>query len=143
MMQKRPVAGFWGNIDDSINVNLVEFLANRCREWTFVFFGDIACDVTKLNKYKNIHFVSQQVYNSHPEAAKALDVWLLPFQLKNKTITPNMKRNVDFQLNTSKPLILYPEIEIRHENHELYVAHDYDEFKDHLSRVYILKTAIN
>ncbi|MBN1350890.1 hypothetical protein JXJ21_15835 [candidate division KSB1 bacterium] len=136
-MEKQPIAGFWGNFDESVNVNLVEFVANRCREWAFVFFGDVNRDISRLNKYKNIYFISQEEYCAHPEAQSALDVWLLPLKPKKPEPSDNLIRNVEFQLATTKPIIMYPEVKLRENGFKnLLIANDYDEFKDHLNEVY-------
>lgn len=74
-----PMIGFTGATYSWIDLDLVETIAVRRPEWSFVFVGPISKDVRPPH-LPNIHFLKKVPYEVLPQYIAAFDVCLLPFR---------------------------------------------------------------
>jgi glycosyltransferase involved in cell wall biosynthesis len=75
-----PVIGFYGLIEEWVDLELIAFLAEARPAWTFVLIGRVAVDIGRLAKLKNVIFPGMQPYETLPGWAKAFDVSIIPFR---------------------------------------------------------------
>ncbi|MFC5283309.1 glycosyltransferase [Pedobacter alpinus] len=89
---KKPIIGYFGNIEGRTDYNLIQELAEIHKDKSFVFVGPIEKEFRlKLNSpNNNIHIVDSVPYKSMPCVLKGFDIAIIPFKQEeiNQTIYP-------------------------------------------------------
>jgi UDP-galactopyranose mutase len=81
-----PRLGFYGVIDERMDLGLLEALALRHPEWQIVLVGPVVkIDPAKLPRRPNLHYLGQRTYAELPAYLAGWDVCLLPFALNDST----------------------------------------------------------
>ena len=86
---KRPVLGFFGLVQDWIDIDLVGWLAEQRPDWTFVMIGKVAVDHSRWARTPNIKWLGRKPYEELPRYCKAFDVGLVPFRINELTRNVN------------------------------------------------------
>ena len=73
------VAGFYGSVSEWLDQDLMTDVATYLSDWTFLFIGDIQCNVSKLANLRNVRFLGPRRHNQLPGYAQHWTVSLLPF----------------------------------------------------------------
>ncbi|HWI83248.1 glycosyltransferase [Ramlibacter sp.] len=82
----RPRLGYCGVIDERLNMDLIDGMAQRHPEWQIVMVGPVVkIDAASLPQRPNIHWLGQQSYEDLPALISGWDVCLLPFALNDAT----------------------------------------------------------
>lgn len=82
----RPRLGYCGVIDERVNLELIDGMAQRHPEWQVVMVGPVVkIDPASLPRHSNIHWLGQQGYEDLPGLISGWDVCLLPFALNEST----------------------------------------------------------
>jgi len=87
--KKRPVIGFFGLVQDWIDVELFGYLAEKRPDWTICIIGKSLVDISFLKKYPNVVLVDRRPYSELPKYCKGFDVGLCPFRLNELTVHVN------------------------------------------------------
>jgi glycosyltransferase involved in cell wall biosynthesis len=82
---KSPRIGFFGGIDERLDLELVECLANSQARWSVVMIGPLRTDVTWLRKRPNIFFLGTKRYEDLPAYLAGLDVLIMPYLINDYT----------------------------------------------------------
>ncbi|HXH00070.1 MAG TPA: UDP-galactopyranose mutase [Sphingomicrobium sp.] len=78
--------GFYGVIDERIDLALLAAVADARPNWTIVMVGPVAkIDPATLPKRENIHFLGSKTYDELPLYAAGWDVALMPFAINAAT----------------------------------------------------------
>lgn len=85
----RPIVGFFGLIEEWIDLDVIAFLAQQRPDWSIVLLGKAAVDVSRLADLPNVHLLGRRPYADLPSYAKAFDVGLCPF------VSNELTRNVN------------------------------------------------
>lgn len=81
-----PRLGFYGVIDERINLDLIDLLARAHSDWQIVMVGPVVkIDQASLPRADNIHYLGQRSYELLPAYLAGWDVALLPFALNEAT----------------------------------------------------------
>jgi UDP-galactopyranose mutase len=81
-----PRFGFYGVIDERLDLPLLEFIAKARPEWQIVLVGPIVkIDPASLPQRENIHYLGQRSYQELPRYLAGWDVCLLPFARNDAT----------------------------------------------------------
>lgn len=81
-----PRLGFYGVIDERMDLELLDAVASERPEWHLVMVGPVVkIDPKSLPKRKNIHYIGQRDYELLPSYLAGWDVCLLPFALNEST----------------------------------------------------------
>ena len=108
---RRPVVGFYGLIEEWIDVDLIADLAERRPRWTFLMIGRVAIDPGRLKAMPNVVFAGPQPYNDLPKWAKAFDVAIIPYRLTRQVVNSAPLKLREY-LATGKPVVAVPTPEI-------------------------------
>lgn len=82
----RPRLGFFGVIDERMDLELLRYLANSRPQWQFVMIGPIVkIEEAELPRFNNLHYFGQQDYKLLPAYLKGWDVALMPFAINAAT----------------------------------------------------------
>ena len=85
----RPILGFFGLIENWIDLDLIAWLAEQRPDWSLVLIGKAAVDVDRLRRHPNIHLLGRKPYRELPGYARAFDVGICPF------VTNELTRNIN------------------------------------------------
>lgn len=85
----RPIVGFFGLIENWIDLSLLAYLAEHRPEWSIVLVGHAAVDVSSLRRHANVHLLGRRPYRELPRYAKAFDVGVCPF------VSNELTRNIN------------------------------------------------
>lgn len=107
----RPVVGFFGLIEEWIDLDLIADLAERRPQWTFLMIGRLAVDPGRLKALPNVRFAGPQPYRSLPNWAKAFDVAIIPYRLTRQVVNAAPLKLREY-LATGKPVVAVPAPEI-------------------------------
>ncbi|MES2977296.1 MAG: FAD-dependent oxidoreductase [Pseudomonadota bacterium] len=82
----RPRLGYYGVIDERIDLELIEALADAHPEWEIVMVGPLAKIAPEsIPQRSNLHWLGQQSYEDLPALVAGWDVCLMPFALNEAT----------------------------------------------------------
>jgi glycosyltransferase involved in cell wall biosynthesis len=85
----RPIVGFFGLIEDWIDLSLLTYVARQRPQWSIVLLGKANVDVESLRAFPNIHLLGRRPYRELPSYAKAFDVAICPF------VSNELTRNIN------------------------------------------------
>lgn len=81
-----PRLGFYGVIDERLDLELIDVLAQAHPEWQIVLVGPVVkIDPATLPRRPNIHYLGQRTYEELPRYLAGWDVCLLPFARNDST----------------------------------------------------------
>jgi UDP-galactopyranose mutase len=81
-----PRIGYFGVIDERLDLGLVDQLAEARPDWQFVMVGPIAkIDPAHLPRRSNIHYLGSKTYEQLPAYLAGWDVGFMPFALNDAT----------------------------------------------------------
>ena len=103
-----PRLGFFGVIDERLDLSLIEHLARDRASWQFVFVGPVVkIDARKLPRHNNLHWLGPQSYAQLPALVAGWDVCLLPFALNAHTRFISPTKTLEY-LAAEKPCVSTP-----------------------------------
>ena len=82
---RKPIVGYVGGIHKWIDFELLEELARRLPETTFVLVGPIQTDTSCLANCQNIHLLGARTHDELPRYIGAFDVGIVPYVLSDYT----------------------------------------------------------
>ena len=81
-----PRLGYYGVIDERMDLGLIAALADAHPSWQIVMVGPVVkIDPASLPQRENIHYFGQQPYQALPQFLAGWDVCLMPFALNAST----------------------------------------------------------
>jgi glycosyltransferase involved in cell wall biosynthesis len=93
----RPVAGYVGVLDERLDLELLEKLANELSDWTIRMIGPIAkIDPETLPEAPNIEYLGKQEYDALPGHMARFDVGLMPFVLNEATRSISPTKTLEY-----------------------------------------------
>jgi len=82
----RPRIGFFGVIDERLDIDLVRGMAALRPDWHFVFIGPVVkIDPARLPRAANLHYPGARPYDELPRYLSGWDVAILPFARNEST----------------------------------------------------------
>ncbi|MGN2622520.1 glycosyltransferase family 1 protein [Stutzerimonas balearica] len=82
----RPRLGFYGVIDERLDLELLEQVARLRPDWQLVLIGPVVkIDPAELPRRDNIHYLGGKTYDELPQYLSGWDVAIMPFALNEST----------------------------------------------------------
>jgi len=109
---RRPIAGFFGNMDgNTVDRRLLEEVVRLRPQYSFALVGRMAADFESLRKHRNVVSIPQQPYRRVPQYGAAFDVCLMPW-LRNEWIAHCNPVKLKEYLALGKPIVStsFPEL---------------------------------
>ena len=124
-----PVFGYFGVIDERLDYELIERVADAFPGGSVVMIGPTAkIDPTQLPRRANLHWLGQRSYAELPAYVKAFDVCLMPFALNDATENINPTKTLEY-MAAGKPIVSTPVADVvRNFTPIVQVANSHDEF---------------
>ena len=102
---KSPIVGYYGVIDERIDLQLLHEVASRMPNISFVMIGPLAkIEEADLPKEANIHYLGMKFYNELPNYLKAFDIAMMPFALNDATKYSSPTKTLEY-MAAAKPII--------------------------------------
>ena len=101
----KPIVGFYGVIDERIDLSLVKDTAAKCPGINFVYLGPTAkIDPADLPVAKNIFYPGMKSYKELPQYLAAFDVAFMPFALNDATRFISPTKTLEY-MAANKPIV--------------------------------------
>ena len=101
----KPVVGYYGVIDERIDLDLLDAVAEKMPDINFVMIGPIAkIEEEDLPKRDNIYYPGMKSYKQLPHYLKGFDVALMPFALNDATKFISPTKTLEY-MAASKPIV--------------------------------------
>lgn len=124
-----PVFGFFGMIQDWIDLRLIVALAKRRPGWSFVLIGKQEAPVDECAAQPNVHLLGQVPYATLPGYCRAFDVALIPFKINALTVHVNPIKLREY-LAAGLPVVSTDLPEVRAYCPHVRIAKTVDEFEE-------------
>ncbi len=107
-----PRIGYFGVIDERMDLTLIEGIARRKPEWHIVMVGPV-CKISPdtLPKLPNIHYLGMKSYDELPAYISGWDIAMLPFAHNEATRYISPTKTPEY-LAAGKPVISTPIIDV-------------------------------
>jgi glycosyltransferase involved in cell wall biosynthesis len=100
-----PRLGFFGVIDERMDLELLEAVARERPEWQLVLLGPVCkVDPADLPRLPNIHYLGSKSYSDLPKYVAGWDVALLPFAKNESTRFISPTKTPEY-LAAGKPVV--------------------------------------
>jgi glycosyltransferase involved in cell wall biosynthesis len=100
-----PIVGYFGVIDERIDLQLLHDTAKKLPYASFVMIGPMAkIQETDLPKEPNIHYLGMRSYQELPHYLKAFDIAMMPFAINDATKFISPTKTLEY-MAASKPII--------------------------------------
>jgi glycosyltransferase involved in cell wall biosynthesis len=104
----RPRLGFFGVIDERLDLELIAGIADQRPDWPIVMVGPmVKIDPESLPRRPNLHWVGMQRYEALPHLLSHWDVCLLPFAMNEATRFISPTKTLEY-LAGGKPVVSTP-----------------------------------
>lgn len=125
----RPRLGYFGVIDERLDLALVAAVADAHPEWQVVMVGPVAkIDPSTLPQRSNLHWMGQRRYDELPSFLAGWDVCLMPFALNPSTRFISPTKTLEY-LSAGKPVVSTPVPDVaQHYASIVAIAKTHDEF---------------
>jgi len=123
----RPILGFWGLIQDWVDVDLLARVARARPDWSIALIGDIATDVSKIRGQPNVHLMGRRPYRVLPRYAEAFDAGIIPFKVNELTRAVNPIKLREY-LAAGLPVVSTALPEVEDYRPHVDIANDADRF---------------
>ncbi|HEU4828282.1 MAG TPA: glycosyltransferase [Gemmatimonadales bacterium] len=103
-----PRLGFYGVIDERIDLAVIGALADRHPEWQIVMVGPVVkIDPATLPRRANIHWLGQRSYGELPDYLAGWDLCLLPFARNDATRFISPTKTLEYMAR-ERPIVSTP-----------------------------------
>jgi len=123
----RPILGFWGLLQDWVDLDLIAAVGRARPTWSIVLIGEAATNLSSLVALRNVHCLGRRSYAELPAFAKGFDVGLIPFRVSRLTQAVNPIKLREY-LAAGLPVVSTPLPEVRRYSPWVMIARDAAEF---------------
>ena len=104
----QPRIGFFGVIDERMDIELLNDIAIKKPNWHFIMIGPIVkIDPASLPAHSNIYYLGQKTYNELPNYIAHWDVAMMPFAINESTRFISPTKTPEY-LAAGKPVVSTP-----------------------------------
>ncbi|TCL91710.1 glycosyltransferase involved in cell wall biosynthesis [Rhizobium sp. PP-WC-2G-219] len=130
---KGPRLGFYGVIDERLDLALIRDIAAARPDWSFIFLGPVVkISQNDLPRAANIHYLGQKTYAELPAYLSGWDVAIMPFALNDATRFISPTKTPEY-LAAGRPVVSTPITDVIRSYGDVpgvYIAGDWASFVD-------------
>lgn len=125
----KPIIGYFGAIEEWFDHELMISLAQKQKDWQFVFIGDANEEKRQSLSAPNIHFLGSIQHDILGNYAQYFHVCMIPFKVNQLTNSVSPVKLFEYA-SLGKPMVASALEEInQYENEWIYLAKDKDDFE--------------
>jgi glycosyltransferase involved in cell wall biosynthesis len=124
---QKPVIGFFGLIEEWIDLELIRYLATEQPNWQFLMIGRVAVAQNPCEELNNVHFIGRREFAKLPDYAASFDVAILPYKLNQQVLNSNPIKLREY-LATGKPVVSVNFPQVHHYADVVSIANDHSAF---------------
>lgn len=128
----RPILGYFGVIDERMDLPLLAKMAEQHPEWSILLIGPvIKIDFHELPHAPNLHYLGMRAYGELPAYLAHFDVALIPFAMNEATRYLSPTKTLEY-MAAHKPIVstpipdvieLYGEVVRVGNSHDQFISH--------------------
>jgi glycosyltransferase involved in cell wall biosynthesis len=124
-----PILGYYGVIDERMDLEAIRRMAEREPSWQLLLIGPVTkIDPAELPQAPNIHYTGQRSYDELPGYLKAFDVCLIPFADNEATRYLSPTKTLEYFAGL-KPIVSSPVADVvEHYSRMVRIARSPDEY---------------
>ncbi len=132
----RPVIGYYGVIDERIDMKLLEETSRLLPKAAFVMIGPLAkISEHDLAKGSNIHYMGMKSYDELPNYLKKFDIAMMPFAMNEATRFISPTKTLEY-MAAYKPIISTPVYDVvRDYSHCVHIVSTSSDFQDAVNKI--------
>ncbi|MCG2615125.1 glycosyltransferase [Terrimonas sp. NA20] len=123
--------GFFGVIDERMDLGLIDAIAEKCPKWSIILIGPVVkIDPAKLPRRPNIYYLGGKTYDELPNYLSGWDVALIPFAQNDSTRFISPTKTPEY-LAGGKPVVSTPIHDVIHpygDDGLVYIGASVDDF---------------
>ena len=123
-----PILGFYGLIEDWMDLDLIAYLAERHPEWSIALVGRVCIPMERLAALPNVHLLGRKPHGELPLYCKGFSVGLIPHKVNDLTRHMNPIKLREY-LSAGLPVVATALPEVRHYGAHCTIAETYEEFE--------------
>jgi glycosyltransferase involved in cell wall biosynthesis len=123
----QPIVGFFGGLDDWVNVRLLYNLAIQYPDANIVLIGSKLRDLSNLERLPNIHFLGFKNPEDLPIYLKQFKVCLIPYVINERLVAVDPIKLREY-LAMGKPVVSTDLPEVRRLGDLVYIAENENDF---------------
>ena len=126
---KRPIVGFFGDIDGNttVDMDLLAHVGHALPDVSFVFVGRVVTDLGAVRGLPNVYFLGKKSYIEVPRYGAQFDVAIMPWK-QNRWIRYCNPIKLKEYLALGLPVVSTEFPEARHYRDTLYIARNAEDF---------------
>jgi len=124
----QPVIGYYGTIQDWVDLDLIRYLAERHPEWSFALIGNTFVGTAAFENYPNVHFLGRKPHSELPAYCKGFAVGLIPYLQNDWSFHANPLKLREY-LSAGLPVVSTALPEVTYYRDHCYIGSDYTEFE--------------
>ena len=108
----RPRFGFYGVVDERMDLDLIANLADARPDWSVVIVGPVVkIDPADLPRRPNLHYLGGKTYDELPAYLAGWDVALMPFAINESTRFISPTKTPEY-LSAGRPVVSTPIVDV-------------------------------
>lgn len=133
---ERPVIGYFGVIDERIDLDLLHKVALYNPQRNFVMLGPVVkISEEDLPREKNIHYLGMKAYKELPFYLAAFDIAMMPFALNDSTKFISPTKTLEY-MAAGKPVISTPIKDVERDySHCIPIVRTAEEFSSAIDKI--------
>jgi glycosyltransferase involved in cell wall biosynthesis len=130
----RLTVGFFGLIDQWVDLSAIASLSGAFPEVDFVLIGKSVVSLDPLRRLQNVRYLGYRPYAALPASASRFDVGLIPFKLTELTRAVNPLKLLEY-FALGLPVLASPLPELEKTRGPLWLAGSHDDFRQKLTTI--------
>ncbi len=91
-----PIIGFIGTIGETVDLGLLEFLAERRKDWSFVLVGEVRRSVGSLADRSNVYLLGPKRREALPRYLGSFSAGIIPYRVGSLTETVHPVKTYEY-----------------------------------------------
>ncbi len=130
----RPIVGFFGLIEQWIDLDLIDEIAVQRPHWSIVLIGRMAVPDHRVCHRPNVHLLGKRPYEELPAYGRLFDAAIIPYLLTQQVLHANPIKLREY-LAMGKPVVAVSTPEIDKYSDVVHIARSREEFLAKLDSV--------